>query len=121
MLYQNIAASQRAFVQQLAVAYVNHCYWYYVAGEIPPHKDPMKVDAKLMARYDVAISNWARARRKMQGQANVQYLRHGHFFVLIATKGLHPFFEDNVKDIRREPIPRAYMIDTVGSSWLCRA
>jgi hypothetical protein len=107
MLYQHVAASKSAFVQQLAVANVHHGYWYYVTGDIPEHKDPMKVDAKLMARYDVAISKWARARRKLQGLANVQYLRHGHFFVLIATRGLHKFFEDegdNVRDIRREPI-----------------
>lgn len=107
MIYRHIATSERAFVQQLAVAYVNHGYWYYVTGTIPPHKDAIKVDDKLLARYDVAISKWAKARRKRQGLANVQYLRHGHFFVLIATRGLHPFFEqegDNVKDVRREPI-----------------
>ena len=107
MIYRHIAASERAFVQQLAVAYVNHGYWYYVTGEVPEHKDVIKVDDKLMTRYEVAISKWARARRKQQGFANVQYLRHGRFFVLIATRGFHPFFEQeggNVKDIRREPI-----------------
>jgi hypothetical protein len=107
MIYRNIAASEQAFVQQLAVAYVNHGYWYYVTGTIPPHKNVIKVDDKLLARYDVAISKWARARRKRQGLANVQYLRHGQFFVLIATRGLHPFFEHeggNIKDVRREPI-----------------
>jgi hypothetical protein len=107
MIYQHVAASERAFVQQLAVAYVNHGYWYYVKGCIPGRKDVIQVDAKLMARYDVAISKWARARRKRQGLANVHYLRHGRFFVLIATRGLHKFFDDegdSVKDIRREPI-----------------
>ena len=107
MIYRHIAASERAFVQQLAVAYVNHGYWYYVTGKIPEHKDTIKVDDKLMTRYEVAISKWARARRKQQGLANVQYLRHGQFFVLIATRGFHPFFEqegDSIKDIRREPI-----------------
>jgi hypothetical protein len=107
MIYRHIAASERAFVQQLAVAYVNHGYWYYVTGSVPGHKNVMRVDEKLLARYDVAISKWARARRKRQGLANVHYLRHGQFFVLIATRGFHPFFEEegeSVKDIRREPI-----------------
>jgi len=107
MIYRHIAASERAFVQQLAVAYVNHGYWYYVTGNVPGHKNVMRVDEKLLARYDVAISKWARARRKRQGLANVHYLRHGHFFVLIATRGFHPFFAeegDSIKDIRREPI-----------------
>ncbi len=107
MIYRHVAASERAFVQQLAVAYVNHGYWYYVTGCVPGHKDVIRVDHKLMARYDVAISKWARARRKRQGLANVQYLRHGRFFVLIATRGLHKFFDEegeSIKDIRREPI-----------------
>jgi hypothetical protein len=42
-----------------------------------------------------------------QGLANIHYLRHRQFFVLIATKGRHAFFEqegDAIKDVRREPI-----------------
>lgn len=107
MGYQYVAASEAAFVQQLAVGYVNHGYWFYVTGNIPEHKDVTKIDEKLIERYGVAISKWARLRRKRQGLANVQYLRYNRFFVLIATRGLHPFFNCegcNVKDIRREPI-----------------
>jgi hypothetical protein len=107
MYYRHVTATERGFVQQLAVAYVHHGYWYYVTGNIPANKDPTKVDAKLLERYEVAISKWARARRKLQGKANVQYLRHGHFFVIIATQGTHKFFEEegtNVKDIRWQPI-----------------
>jgi hypothetical protein len=69
-------------------------------------KCPLAVDAKLLDRYEVGISKWARARRKRTGRANVQYLRFGRFFVLIATRGEHRFFEDEPKfrDIRREPL-----------------
>ncbi len=107
MIYRHIASSERAFVQQLAVAYVSNGYWYYVTGCIPEHKDVLQIDEKLMGKYHVAISKWARARRKQQGLANVQYLRHQRFFIIIATRGLHRFFDEEgrcVKDIRREPV-----------------
>lgn len=107
MMYRHVAASQNAFVQQLAVAYVNHGYWYYVTGIVPGHKEASAVDEKLIEKYNIAISKWARARRKQQGLANVHYLRHEQFFVLIATQGEHSFFQEegaNVKDIRRCPI-----------------
>ena len=107
MIYRHLATSQRGFVQQLAVAYVNHGYWYYVTGCVPEHKDIQKVDEKLMDKYDVAVSKWSRSRRKKLGQANVHYLRHNRFFVLIATRGSHRFFSEEgkcIKDIRREPI-----------------
>ncbi len=64
MVYRYEAASENAFVQQLAVAYVNHGYWYYVAGVIPPDKDVKLVDDKLMEKYGIGISKWRRARRK---------------------------------------------------------
>ena len=38
--------------------------------------------------------------------ANLHYLRHGRHFVLIATHGRHPFFDEeaaNIRDIRRVP------------------
>jgi len=64
------------------------------------------VDEKLISQYGLNISKWARARAKAQGRASVRYIRHGRFFVLIATKGRHGFFEREwgVKDIRRQPI-----------------
>jgi len=107
MSYQYEAASVQGFIQQLAVAYVTHGYYFYVAGHIPPGKSPEHVDRVLMERYDVACSRWTRARRKVAGRANVHYLRYEGFFVLIATRGDHPFFErerEVLRDIRRHPI-----------------
>ncbi len=95
------------FVQQLAVSYIGRGYYFYVAGEIPAHKEPRKTDEKLLAQYGINMSKWAKARRKKAGQANVQYLRFGRFYVLIATHGSHPFFEEEakrLKDIRETPI-----------------
>jgi len=107
MEYRCVAASVEGFVQQLAVAYITHGYWFYVVGEIPEGKDPVTVDAKLIQRYGIAISKWTRCRRKKQGLANIQYLRHERFFVLLATKGRHEFFEReqaSFRDVRRVPI-----------------
>ncbi|MBI3786058.1 MAG: hypothetical protein HY270_21945 [Deltaproteobacteria bacterium] len=50
--------------------------------------------------------------------ANMQYLRHERFFVLLATKGRHEFFEReraSFRDVRRVPIKFA------GYSIGCRA
>ena len=85
---------------------MQHGYWFYVTGQVPDRKCPLAVDAKLLDRYEISISKWARARRKRSGGANVQYLRYGRFFVLIATRGEHRFFKDEptFRDIRRDPL-----------------
>lgn len=107
MEYRCVTTSVEGFVQQLAVAYITHGYWFYVAGEIPEGKDPAAVDAKLIDRYGIAISKWARCRRKKRGLANMQYLRYGRFFMLLATTGRHDFFElerASFRDVRRVPV-----------------
>lgn len=114
MEYRYLTTSVAGFVQQLAVAYITHGYWFYVMGEIPEGKDPLAVDRKLIDKYDVAISKWARSRRKKLGLANVQYLRHERTFILIATRGEHRFFEEEagtIRDVRRQAIQfRGYSI-----------
>jgi hypothetical protein len=107
MDYRCEATSVAGFVQQLAVAYVGHGYFFYVTGEIPERKDPRAVDEKLIAKYGLAIGKTARARRKTVGFANVQYIRYGHSFVLLATAGNHVFFEEErafIRDARKVPI-----------------
>jgi hypothetical protein len=107
MAYRCEAASVGGFVQQLAVSYVRNGYWFYVAGRVPEDKEPEAVDRKLIERYDIDLSKWARARRKRLGMANLQYLRYGRFFLILATHGAHRFFSDEakvVRDVRRQPI-----------------
>ncbi len=107
MQYRCEATTLTGFIQQLACAYLRHGYAYFVTGEIPPGKDPRVVDAKLLERYGIAISKWERARRKRAGLANLQYLRLGHLFVLLATEGRHDFFTHELarlRDARRTPI-----------------
>ena len=107
MVYRYQAASVPGFIQQLAVAYVTHGYYFYVAGHIPPGKPPERVDRVLMERYGIGLSRWQRARRKLAGCANLHYLRYEGFYVLIATKGEHDFFQREsavIRDIRRHPV-----------------
>jgi hypothetical protein len=108
------------FVQQLAVAYVGRGYFFYVTGRIPPAKDPECVDVKLIDLYGIDVSKWVRARRKRAGTASIQYLRLERDFVLLATHGVHHFFEreaGRIRDVRREPIKVAcYSIGYRGSA-----
>src|ERR1051326_424060 len=107
MEYRCEATSVAGFVQQLAVAYIGRGYFFYVTGEIPEKKDPSSVDEKLIAKYGLAIGKTARARRKAAGFPNVQYLRYRRDFVLLATHGVHDFFDEEgrfVRDVRKVPI-----------------
>lgn len=104
-MYRCIATSVEGFVQQ-TIAYVSSGYLFYVSGTLPAGKDPEGIDRKLIERYGVAISKWARSRRKVAGEANVQYIRFERFFLLLATHGHHDFFlqEANIRDVRTHPI-----------------
>lgn len=98
--YRCEASSEIGFVQQLACNYLPHGYWFYVTGQIPPDKNPREVDAKLIDKYDIAVSRATRCRRKKTGAASIHYLRHEKFFVLLATHGTHRFFSDEGDRIR---------------------
>ena len=100
------ARSLEGFVQQLAVGFVSHGYWYYVTGWIPEKKDPRATDEKITRQYGIGLTKSTRMRRKQAGYANVRYLRFGRFFVIIATLGIHPFYEnegERVRDMHRPP------------------
>jgi hypothetical protein len=106
-MYRAETTSVGGFIQQLAVSCVGKGYFFYVAGSIPEGKDPHAIDQKLLDRYGIDISKWARVRRKRAGLANLRYLRFQRFFVLLATHGQHPFFDEEaacIRDIRRTPI-----------------
>ena len=95
------------FIQKLAVDYVARGYWFYFEGYLPEQKDPHVIDEKLIGRYGIDLSYYARCRRKRAGSAAMQYLRHERFYLLLATHGRHQFFDDHgtrVRDVRRVPI-----------------
>lgn len=98
--YRCEATSVAGFVQQVAVAYLARGYFFYVAGVIPDGKDPRAVDRKLIRKYGIDVGQHERCRRKRAGLANMQYIRHGCFFLLMATHGRHRFFEDEAGQIR---------------------
>lgn len=107
MGYRVEATTVEGFVQQLAVAYVQRGYFFYVTGTIPARKNPAAVDAKLLVKYGVDLSRWARVRRKRAGLANHHYIRLARFFVLLATAGEGTFFAEEaaaIRDARRVPI-----------------
>lgn len=107
MQYRCETTSVEGFVQQVAVQYLRHGYWFYVPGTVPAGKDARTVDRKLIARYGVAVSSKERTRRKRAGLANLHYIRHDRFFLLMATHGQHRFFDDEagqIRDARRQPI-----------------
>jgi len=94
-------------VQQVAVGYLRHGYWFYVTGSIKPGKDPTALDRKLIDKYQIAFSERERASRKRRGIAGMQYIRHENWFLLLATQGHHPFKQqerNQIRDCRRVPI-----------------
>ncbi len=105
--YRCQATSPAGLVQQVAVCYLRHGYWYYVTGQIPDHKDPDLVDRKLIAKYEIDITERQRAYRKQRGLANMQYIRFERWFLLLITDGHHPFKQQEksqIRDCRRHPI-----------------
>lgn len=107
MPYRCIASSPEGLVQQVAVCYLRHGYWWYVTGRIPKDKDPASVDRKLIDKYEIDQTDRQRAYRKKRGLANMQYIRYGHWFLLLATAGHHPFKQqerNRIRDCRRHPI-----------------
>ena len=103
--YRFEAATLEGFVQQLAVQYLTQGYFFFVTGWVPEGKDAGAIDEKLLRKYCIQVSKWARARRKKAGLANVHYLRFERFFVLVSTHGPHRFFEEEpFRDARETPI-----------------
>lgn len=107
MQYRCVASSPEGLVQQVAVSYLRHGYWFYVTGWIKPGKDPAQIDRKLIDKYQIAIGERERAAHKRRGLANMQYIRCRNWFLLLATEGHHPFKQDEqkqIRDCRRVPI-----------------
>ncbi len=105
--YKYETTSVTGFVQRIATCLLRHGYVHYVQGEVPEGKDPRAIDKKLLAKYDVVQNEWQRARRKGRGLANLQYVRCGRTWVLMATEGYHPMKSDEqsqLRDVREAPI-----------------
>ena len=92
--YRYEATTIEGFVQQVAVQYVARGYWFYVSGIVPEAKDPRAVAEKLIAKYGIGVSQFVRARRKRGRKCQPPAHLFGRIFLLLATHGEHPFFEE---------------------------
>ncbi len=99
------ATGVEGFVQRVVVLAANK-YYYWVSGTIPEDKNPEEVDRRLIEKYGLAISRSKRARQKKRGIASVQYIRLGRSFVLMATEGIHAFWQEELEryDLRKNPM-----------------
>ncbi len=107
MKYRCVASSPEGLVQQIAVSYLRHGYWYYVTGRVRPDTDLAALDRKLLEKYQIAIGERERTARKSRGLANLQYIRYRNWFLLLATDGHHLFKQAErkvIQDCRRVPI-----------------
>lgn len=105
--YHCATTTIEGLIQQLALSYLRHGYWWYVTGMIPARKDPLEVDHNILTKYDIRKDWRYIAYNKAHGIANLQYIRHGRFYLIMATKGCHEFKRreaDRIRDARRCPI-----------------
>ena len=103
--YRCEATTMEGLIQQVALSYLRHGYWWYVTGLVPERKDVLEVDHNILTKYGIRKDWRYAAHNKSRGLANVQYIRHGRFYVIMATKGLHEFKQREAKRIRdaRQP------------------
>lgn len=92
--YRYVATSEAGFVQQI-VRCVAKGYRYYTVGRVRRGKAPEQVDQVLLTKFGIERSPSARARAKQRGEANIQYLRYGDLWVMMATKGKHHWKEEH--------------------------
>lgn len=92
--YRYVATSEAGFVQQI-VRCVAKGYRYYTFGQVRRGKTPEQIDQVLLTKFGIAKSPSARSRAKQRGEANIQYLRYGEFWVMMATKGRHHWKEEH--------------------------
>ena len=69
--YQCKAVSIDGLVQQIAVSYLRHGYYWYVTGAVREGLDPSHVDETIISKYDIRKSWRHRADQKARGLANL--------------------------------------------------
>lgn len=113
--YRCAASSIEGLVQQIAVTYLRHGYFYYVTGTLKAQHAVEAVDASILEKYNIRKCWRHRAEQKLRGYANMQYIRHGIFYVLMATEGEHRFKQREwrkLRDIRDPKSPLLVPIST---------
>jgi hypothetical protein len=80
------------FLYRVAMGGFRFGYVRYAVRDIPDGKDLVVIDRKLIDTYGVTRCRMRRLRERRRGIASVQYVRCGHKFILMATKGDHTAF-----------------------------
>ena len=105
--YKHEAGAIDGLVQQIAVSYLRHGYFYYVSGYVKPGVPLERHDRYILEGYNIRKCWRYRAEQKATGQANLQYIRHGRFYVIMATEGGHRFKNrehKKLRDVRSTPL-----------------
>lgn len=87
-------------LQQVALSYLRHGYWWYVTGIVPERKEPLEIDHKILSKYDIRKDWRFIAHNRARNIANLQYIRHDRFYLIMATKGFHEFKDRESKRMR---------------------
>ena len=94
------ASSIEGLVQQVAVSYLRQGYTNFITGRIPERSDVEKIDKSIITRYGLNKDWRYRAGLKAIDVANVEYIRFERFYVILATKGEHLFYEREGERVR---------------------
>lgn len=93
----------QGFVQQI-VHFVSHGYFYYHVVTLPETKRHKwnSIDQKLVEKYNINRSRFARSRAKAKGKANFVYFRYEGIGVILHTPGtMEQTPDDKFYDIRQ--------------------
>lgn len=100
-----LCRSENAMIQQVTYLIGRWGFRFYSMVTIPEGKEPSRVDAKLFERLNLGESQARADRGGEQVAAKVRYLRFNRWGILLATHGVHPFFQaESYKDCRVHPI-----------------
>ncbi len=47
------ASSMEGLIQQVALSYLRHGYWWYVTGIVPDRKEPTEIDHNILSKYGI--------------------------------------------------------------------
>jgi hypothetical protein len=101
------ATSIDGLVQYLATNLFCKGYRYFSLFEIPPGKDPLEIDSRLIGRYRCNLSSQTRAAWNKLGFSVVRYVRLERIAILVARRKTGLFREmegSNIRDIWRTPL-----------------
>ena len=91
------AATSKDGVIDLVVQLVSHGYFFFVQGSTRNNRElsPQEVDERMIKKFEANHPKWTQARRRKLKKASCRYLRLGTDWLLLATDGSGPFFDEH--------------------------